>query len=603
MSAAFEFGPFRLEVGERRLLKDGSAVPLPPKAFDTLLLLIQNSGHLVLKQELMKRVWPDAVVEDGNLSQTIFLLRKILGENARESKYIQTAPRLGYRFVEPVTVSPAGNGFAPNPVESAEAKASQWRTRGAWSLAAVFAITAAGVAIWLVTPRKSPPAPVAVRSLAVLPFKPLAAQQRDEFLEIGIADALITRLSSGGQMAVRPMNAVLKYTNSGKDLATAGRELRVDAILGGKIQRVANRIRATVQLVRVRDAAPLWSQTFDSDFSRIFAVEDEISEQVFQALVLKLTPPEQKQVNRRDTESPEAYELYLQGVYFWRRRTEQALKKSIDFLEQAIQRDPNYAMAHAALATSYGVLGYQGGLPPGDAYPRVKAEALRALQIDDKLAEAHIHLGSYYINYEWNWTAGERELRRAIQLDPRCALAHSRYGFHLEAAGRIEESRAQLALARHLDPEGLPSDDDAAAATDANPDLAWAHFVLGMSHLRKGRIAQAIAELEKGAIVSGRTPYMLAALGCGYGMAGRRTDARKVLHELNQLAERRYVSPFDRAMVYSGLGEKEHAFECLEESYKERAPRLTRLKAEPWFARISSDARFASIVRRIGIWR
>jgi DNA-binding winged helix-turn-helix (wHTH) protein/TolB-like protein len=603
-NASYEFGPFRLDVGERWLLRNGDPVPLPPKAFDTLLLLVQESGHLVQKEELMNRVWPDAVVEEGNLTQTIFLLRRTLGENARESKYIETAPRFGYRFVAPVTVVPESEPVPLGLVESPQ-REPRWTTkRKASVIGIVFAIVAAGVAAWAVARSNARQTAATVRSLAVLPFKPLVADQRDESLEVGIADALITRLSSLRQIAVRPTNAVLKYSDPGRDLAAAGRELRVDAVLDGKIQRVANRIRVTVQLVRARDSAPLWAQAFDSEFSGIFAVQDAISEQLARALVLTLTPVEQKQVRKRDTESAEAYELYLQGVYFWRRRTEQGAKKSIQYLEQALQCDPNYALAHAKLASSYGVLGYYGGLPPAEAYPKVKAESLRALQIDDTLAEAHTHLGTYYINYEWDWQAGERELLRAIEIDPRYALAHRRYAFHLEAVGRFEESRAQAELARQLDPEGLPSSDaEAEAAAETNPDFALAHFTLGMGHLRRAEFSPAIASLEKAAIVSGRAPFMLAALGCGYGMAGRKADAREVLHELNKLAEKRYVSPFDVAMVYSGLGEKEHAFEWLERSYRERAPRLTRLKAGPWFAPIASEPRFAELVRRVGISR
>jgi TolB-like protein/Tfp pilus assembly protein PilF len=467
----------------------------------------------------------------------------------------------------------------------------------------VFAIAAAGVAAWAVARSKAPPTPATVRSLAVLPFKPLVAHQRDEALEVGIADALITKLSSLKQIAVRPTNSVLKYTDPGKDLAAACRELRVDAVLDGKIQRVANRIHVMVQLVRVRDAAPLWAQRFDAEFSGIFAVQDAISEQVERALMLEQTPLEQKHVRRRNTESAEAYEFYLQGDFFWRRRTEQGAKKSIQYLEQALQCDPNYALAHAKLATSFGVLGYYGGLPPAEAYPKMKAELMRALQIDDSLAEAHTHLGTYYIHYEWNWQAGERELLRAIEIDPRYALAHTRYAFHLEAAGRMEESRTQAELARQLDPDGLPSEADAETAAETNPDFVLAHITLGMRYVRRAEFSRAIASLEKAAVVSGRTPFMLGVLGCGYGMADRKADARKVLGELNQLAAKRYVSPFERAMVYSGLGEKEQAFEWLEKSYRERTPRLTRLRAEPWFASSASDPRFDELVRRVGISR
>lgn len=592
---SYEFGPFRLDVSERWLLKDGNQVPLPPKAFDTLLILVEQNGHLVKKDELMNQVWPDVAVDEGNLSQTIFLLRKALGDSARDPRYIATAARLGYRFAAPVLQTPS----ACTPA------GTLWTTRRkAPAMAVVAVVIAAGMATWSVTRSSAPQTAHKVRSLAVLPFTPQAGQPRDEVLEAGIADALAYRLSSLRHIAVSPANSVLKYSGPGRDLTAAGRELRVDAVLDGKIQRVANRLRVTAQLVRTSDGAPLWVQTFDTEVSGIFPVQDAISRQVARALLLELMPRQEVMALRGNTENTEAYELYLKGVSFWRRRTEQAMKKSIHYFEQAIQHDPNYALARAKLATSFGVLGYQGGLPPFEAYSRVKAEVMHALQIDNTLAEAHIHLGTYYLLYEWDWRAGERELLRAIELEPRNALAHTRYAFLLETVGRIEESRVQSDLARRIDPDGVPSSQaEAKAAAEANPDFAWAHLVLGMDYLRRAEFPTAIFSLERAAIISGRTPYMLAALGCSYGMAGRKTEARKVLNELNQLAMNRYVSPFDRAMVHSGLGEREVAFEWLEKSYLERTPRLTRLRAEPWFATIASDPRFDQLVRRVGISR
>jgi TolB-like protein len=267
---------------------------------------------------------------------------------------------------------------------------------------------------------------VGVNSIAVLPFKPLGTEGSDEVLGLGMADALITKLSNLRKIVVRPTSAVLKYTGPGHDPLAVGRELSVDSVLDGKIQKLGDRVRVTVQLVRVRDGLPLWAEKFDEQFTSIFAVEDSISEQVTKALVLKLTGEEKKQLSKHYTESPEAYQLYLKGRYFWNKRAAEDLEKSIKFFEQAIGKDPNYALAYAGLADAYSVLA-NTPLPQRDAMSKAKAAAMKALELDDTLAEAHTSLALVKMSYDWDWPGAEREFKRALELNPNYATAHHWY--------------------------------------------------------------------------------------------------------------------------------------------------------------------------------
>ena len=419
----YEFGPFLLDPEERLLLRDGKPVALTPKALETLIVLVKRSGHLVEKDFLLKEVWPGTFVEEANLSQNIFTLRRILGQNKDGQQYIETVPRHGFRFLAVTEAkegaereSEAGNreqsranenertAQVPQRITVPVSVAMDGKRSGkSFAKPLMVILIAAGVVIGgaftlssLWTARNSDgrgssaTSPLAIKSVAVLPFKSLSAEIGDEYQGMAMADALITRLSNTGQLVVRHTSAVLKYADSQDPLA-AGREQGVDAVLDGNIQRDADRVRVTVRLVRVTDGKP------------IFTVQDAISERVAQGMMLRLTGEEKKQLTKRYTENSEAYQAYLRGRFFWSKRTVPGLRKGAEHFQQAIEIDPTFALAYAGLADSYILLGVYMALSPNDAFPKAKAAVEKALEIDDSVAEAHSSLGAIKLFYEWDW--------------------------------------------------------------------------------------------------------------------------------------------------------------------------------------------------------
>ena len=417
---SYEFGPFTLDPAKRLLLRGVEPVPLQPKAFDTLLLLVDRRGEMLAKEELISRLWPDSFVEESNLSQTVYVLRKALGRDEAGSEYIKTVPKRGYQFVadvrdrgdtpreeDPRLRAAAGESEmntaardAANDVpgagtiESTKAHAAG----GSWKLTLpvlISAVLAVGLSVigyrWFASRAETP---AEVKSIAVLPFKPLAAGDRDESLELGMADTLITRLGSLRQVVVRPISAVRGYTDLGKDPAEAGRELRVDAVLDGSLQRDRSRVRVTARLVRVENGGTLWSGTFDENFTDIFFVQDSISARVAQSLSLRLSGEEELRLARRDTRNTEAYLLYVKGRYFWNKRTPDGLQKGAEHFQQAIDLDGSYALAYSGLADSYFSLGSNQWVPVKEARTKGLEAARLAVQLDPALAEARTSLAA-----------------------------------------------------------------------------------------------------------------------------------------------------------------------------------------------------------------
>jgi len=432
----------------------------------------------------------------------------------------------------------------------------------------------------------------AVRSIAVIPFKPLAAEAGDVYLEFGMADALITRLSNLQQITVRPTAAVLKYTGPGHDPLAAGQALKVDAVLDGKVQRSGDRIRVTVQLVRVRDGAPLWAETFDEKFTHIFAVQDSISRQVVQALMLKLTGEEPIRLAKHYTKNTEAYELYLKGRYHLETKgSPEGWKKSVEYFQQAIEKDPGYALAYAGLADSYS-MGHFWGAPPAaqkEAVSKARGAARKALQMDAQLAEAHISLGQIHFRYDWNWRDAEREFQRALDLNPNHPLAHQHYGAYLTAMGRHDEAIAELKRAQELDPLSLTVNATSAwifvqarrydqgieqyrKTIELDPNFAAAHQYLAGTYESKGMWDEAIAEHIKARSLQGHSAETLAVFRATYQASGIRGIWRKELALALEQARRQY-DPSDRIpKYYTMLGEKDAAFEWLEKAYADRLP-------------------------------
>lgn len=588
----YEFGPFRLDTAQRALLQGDKVVPLWPKALDALLVLVQNSGRILEKDFLLETIWPDSTVEENNLAKAISEIRKALGERPQQQRYIVTVAGRGYRFA--ASVKPLGSG-ALAAVGSRRAESED---------------ASAGAA-------------PSVASIAVLPFICLGTNGDDGFLAVGMADALITRLGNLRQIVIRPTNAIAKYAESGVDAAVAGAELKVDWVISGSIRRAGAMVRVTVQLVHTADKSLHWADKFDEPFTDIFAVEDAISRRVAAALELKLTGHRKLQLAQRATENSEAYQHYLKGRYFWSKRSVEDLHKAIAHFEQAVERDPRYALAHAGLADAYVLLGLQsaimGGLAPKAMFPRAEQAVLKALQIDDTLAEAHAVLAHIQFFYHWDWLAAEQEFQQALQLDPHYATVHHWYAMALTGMGQHQKALQEINRAQELEPLSLIINantgfilyfarrfDDAIAhlqsTVQMEPRFVVAHHRLGLAYAAKGRHYEAIREFQEAENLSNGAPLTLAMLGYAYALSGNKNKAQTLLERLHKLAERCYVSAYCIAEIHASLGDRDQTFEWLEKAYTERPSFMTMLNVNPRWDSFRSDRRFQELLLRIGLW-
>ncbi len=580
----YEFGPFTLNAKEKLLLRDGQRVTLKPKVLDLLLVLVENSGHVIDKNQLMNKLWPDTFVEESNLSVNVFALRKALGENHYGQSYIETVPRRGYRFVARVTEVP-GDGV-------------QWSTPTLVQLQDRFETTSH------------------VRSLAVLPFKFMGSVPTDEYLGLGLADALITKLTNLRQIRVRPTSAVRDYTGS-RDIALVGRELRVDAVLDGSVQRQGKRIRVTTQLVDIKESAILWAENFDEKFVNIFSLEDSFSSQLVRALELKLTGEEKGLVAKRYTESPEAYQAYLKGIYFLSQRNPKGIQKSLELFERAIAIDPNYARAYAGLADTYYFLSSYNLVQPRTVTPRAAAAVLRALQLDDSQAEAHTAL-AVLLRRGWAWASSEQEFKRAITLNSNYAKAHHFYSVLLRYLGRFDESWTEIKIAQEMDPVSLSINlglanlfytvgeydgalEQLQATVELDPNFANAHLRLGTVYVAKKMYTEAIKQYQIAQRLWGDHPEVAAYLAHVWALSGNRVEAENVLSKLKRLTDEGYDMPYFIALIYTAFGDGDRAFAWLERAYDQHDEMLGMLKTEWMFDSLRRDPRFSVLLRRVGL--
>lgn len=623
-----EFGPFRLDRAERVLLRDGQPVPLTLKAFDVLLMLIESSGHIVEKDELMNRVWAGSFVEEGNLKVTVSMLRKALGEDQGSKKYIETVPRRGYRFVAEVKPVPDSIELVVHErtretltIEETAVRLAPriWRSRLFLVAALLTVLITLGGYLLFRNRTQSLPAAVSdppIKSIVVLPFKPMVEAGRDEILEMGMADTLITKLDNIKEVTVRPMSAVRKYTSLEQDPLQAGQEQKVDAVLDGNIQKTNERVRVTVRLFRVSDGQTLWADKFDEYLADIFTLQDSISERVAGALAVRLTSQEKEVLTRHYTRNTKSYQLYLMGRYYWGKRTEEGLKKGVEYFQQAIEKDTRHALAYADLAASYKMMPYYGVLPPSEAHPKAKEAATKALEIDETLAEAHAARAMILECSDWDWSAAEREFKRTIELKPNYAAAHHWYGLFLERMGRLEESKIEMSRALELDPVSLiinknvgdpcyyKRDYDQAIeqyqkTLELDPNFSLARLWLGQSHEQKGMYEKAIVEFQK-ARLTDDNPALLGALGHAYAVSGNRGAAEKIIKALKS-PSKRYVAPCHIATIYVGLQKKDEAFQWLERAYQGRDEWLLYLKIDPRLDSLRSDPRFRDLLRRMNL--
>lgn len=562
------FGPFRLDPEECRLQRDGLLIPLTPKAFAMLLVLVRNSGSLVEKEFLMQELWPDTFVEEANLTFSISVIRKALSETARTASYIETVPKRGYRFMAPVREVHAEHQ---------------------------------------------------VKSLAVLPFANLSSMEGSECFADGMQDALISELAQIASLRVISRGSCMQY-QSATPLSNFARALQLDVVIEGSVLLEGDRVRISVRLIDVLNDRHLWAQSYERHLRDVLSCQSEVARSIAQQIEIKVTPREDARLRNVRSVEPEAHAAYLRGRYYWHQSfTETGLKTSIAHFRRAIDLDPGFAQAWSGMANCFSAMAVQSMLPPKEAATEAKHAAERALALDPLLAEAHLCMAGIQLFFEWNWASAERALKSAMDLSPSYSLTHSLFTHYAAARGWGEQAIASARRALDLDPTSAVVNVDLAWAylltreypkaleqclsiLDMKFNFPLAHVYLGQVYLCMRKYELAIQEIEKALPPDGDAPGpILAMLGYAYGLAGKNRAALEVLHRMEELSKRCYVSSYDRAVLHTGLGEKDDALRYLRQALKERSPRVIWLKVEPTFDRLRGDRHFENMVLRLGL--
>lgn len=627
----YRFGPFILDIPERRLLKDGEPVALTPKAFDTLTFLVERPQQLVRKEELMEHLWPNSFVEENSLAQNIHLLRRSLGDGSNGQKYIETVPRLGYRLtveVNKVTEIPLlpETAVTKNHESIAEeslghhSKASFYKLNRAWVIVSLLLVVVclAGVLYFFITrTTKQYGQTLEVTSIAVLPFRSYGSEGEEAHLGLGMTDAMIIKLGSINRITVRPTNSITKYATGQFDPLAVGRELGVDAIVQGTVQKSGDRVRVTIQMTDLRSGQQIWSDQFDGAFTDVFAVQDTMSERVVEALAIRLTGEEKKNLGKHYTEDAEAYEAYLRGIYFTAKRTRENLARGIDYFNEAIRRDPDYAMAYAGLADAYVLAAYYDGRPaaPGDNYEKARDAAAKALSLDDKIAEAYtvMALVSAYVDNDAQ--KAEQQHRHSIAINSNLAISYQRYAVFLLEEGRLDEALYHIEQAQAIDPLSMIINMNCAAvlyfrrdigraeryawkAAETEPGMPGAKYWLGLIYQQQNKIEEALTQFELGRKLDVNKFSALDGIGHAYAAAGRRKDALRVIDELKEAV--RLGAPFQWpvAIIYAELGDMDQAFAWLEKQNENWRRTLYVIRFDPRFDKLRQDPRYKEFMKQ-----
>ena len=605
----YEFGSFRLDPAQFVLLREGSVVPLTPKVFETLKILVERNGQVVEKDELLQKIWSDTVVEEASLAKNISVLRKVLSENGSGKSYIETIPKRGYRFTAPLK-----NNAAPEIVIEQPGAPSKKRLvfAGALLLAILLpAMVFAAYRLFVDQPANAQTVSTA-KTVAILPFKPLSVNEEDESLGLGMADALIIKLGQLDQVNVRPTSNIRQFAGQPQtDALAAGKSLKVDIVLEGTIQRLDDRLRITAQLINVADGRQIWADKFEEKMNDFFVVQDAIAERVANSLIPQLTEAEREKLARRETDNPEAYRLYVLGCIWIDHETTEGFTKGIDYLRQAVALDPDFAIAHAALSHAYSDAS-ESHLAPSEAMPNARRHAERALELDQTLSWAHYQVAWVKMLHDWDWAGAEESFRRTIELDSTNARAHFGYGTYFALLGRREEALSELEQAKKLRPLNIIGSNilyrvgeydraisEANKALEMNPKRISSLQWVAMSLERKGMYAESLAAFEKARAVED-TPELKAFQAHTLALMGNRGEALKTIDELKAI-NTRYVSPFYIAVIYAGLGDREQALAWLEKAFKERSWWIATLRTNPQFESLRAEPRFQNLLKRANL--
>ena len=624
----WQFGPFHLDPADRLLLRDGHEVRLPPKTFDLLVTLVSSRGRLLEKDELLKRVWPDTFVEESSLSQHVSMLRKALQNGENGAGYIETIPKSGYRFTSAVREISGPGGVAENPADQDPPPVGNEarRPRSRFMLLAIAAIVLVAVAaIWRFTGlgrRTSQAAPPPGKVMVVvLPFQNLTGDPGQDFFSDGFTEEMITQLGylDPAHMGVIARTSAMHYRDTKLGVDAIARELGVQYVVEGSVRRAANRIRISAQLIQVRDQTHLWAQNYDREARDVLDVQSQVASAIAEQIQLKLPPEASSRFARSTPVDQEAYDAYLQGRYFWNRRDKPGLQKAVQYIEQAVARDPNQAKFYAGLADALALMGSlpDSPIPRPEAMERARAAAVKAISLDESSAEPHASLAFVEMHYDWNWAAAEKEFRRAIELNSSYATAHHWYAYYLMAMGRQEDSLREIRRAEQLDPLSLIIQRDVAdmlyyarrydeaiaqcrKTLERDPHFALADFSLYQIYAQKKMISemdQALGQM----LVSGQEGLPILGPAPGDAIVGRVAKARKELVELQRLEAQGKKLAYSIAVVYASLGDRDQAFHWLEVDYRARDGSLILLKTDPAIDPLREDPRFAELLRKMNL--
>jgi TolB-like protein/DNA-binding winged helix-turn-helix (wHTH) protein/Flp pilus assembly protein TadD len=637
----YRFGPFELRTQTRELYKHGVRLKLRPQGYQVLALLLEHAGECVTREELQKRVWPSNTFVDfeNGVNSAIKQLRASLNDSAAEPRYIETLPKLGYRMIAPVGYEADSAGERPPEAEEASgaaklvggeaaapASARPAHSRMRLWAAAVSVLGIACLVGFLMWPRAHPApqraAPAGRIMVAVLPFENLTGDGTQDYFSDGLTEEMIAQLGRPDpkEFGVIARTSVMHYQRSSEKVDQIGSELGVQYVLEGSVRRDSDKVRINAELIEVVGQRQLWAQQYDRELTNLLVVQAEIAREISDAIELTLGSPERSESVRQPTLTPEAYQAYdlcLKGLYFWNKRTAPGFQQAIEYFQQAIAKDANYAPAYAGLANSYALLpGYT--LAPAARYmPKAREAAVRALEIDDDSPEAHVALALILENYDWDWSTAEKEYRRAIELNPNYATAHHWYAEFLTWRGRFDEALRESENARRLDPLSLIIATDRGAilyfsrqydraieqfqsVQEMDRNFGRAHLVID-AYLQQGRFAEALADLEEWRRTSGDGVNLRSRLVYLYGRMGQKDKARAELRKLEAMSGTQPLDPVAMAVAYLGVGNDEAALSSLEKAYAQRSNLLTALKVEPVYDPLRDDPRFQELLRRVGL--
>jgi len=622
----YEFGPFRLNVAERLLLRRNEVMSLTPKLIDTLVVLVENNGHVVTKQTLMETLWPDSFVEESSLTQNISLLRKALSASEGGQQYIETISKRGYRFVAGVhEFVGADNEVLSHErtdtrivieehflSDSAAASAHLTnltplrfvRRRTTLLVLTGCVLLTAAVGAYLAVRKSSPQTSFASKSIAVLPFKTIGIDTDPNLMSLGMADSLIIRLSHLDQGSVLPTSSVFKYAAREKDAQSIGRDLGVEAILDGTVQREGDRVRVSAQFLRVSDGKTIWSGTFDERYESLFALQDSISDRMAAALA-PAADRTRDLATTSLTKDAGAYKAYINGLYFWNRRNPDNLPRAIQYLEEAVKTDSNFALARVFLADSYQLTSSREPSSRAELKAKAEEQITRALELNESLAEAHTVKAGLLLA-DMDYDGADRHFRRALALNPSYALAHLRYGYFLFWNSRLQEALDQMKLAQDLDPVSPVSNtalayvlvmarqpDEAInslkKAIELQPELNAAHYNLGQTYVQQRRFQEAESEFNK--LKDSYPLWFNQGRIYEQAAAGHRLEASRALSALLQ-KERAQITYYDLAVLYGALGDKDAAFRCIKNVRHDRST-TALIKYDPQLDPLRDDPRFA----------